>query len=150
MAAITASDIKASEPHGAAHDDHPSDLIYWKVFGFLLALTALEVSTYWWPESWHKVTAALLIIMMVIKFATVALYFMHLKNDAVLLKRVFLAGVVLAVGVYVAALGAMVFFNDSGNAVQGVTGYNDPPRLKPEPPPATDPPAIIKETVKHG
>lgn len=145
MAAIT-----ANETHGAGHDDHPSDLVYWKVFGVLLALTALEVSTYWWPEEWHKVTAVLLIIMMVIKFATVALYFMHLKSDAVILKRVFFAGIVLAVGVYLAALGALVFFHDSGTAVQGVTGFNDPPRHKPLPPPPTDPPPIIKDTTHHG
>lgn len=143
MAAITATDA-----HGA-HDEHPSDVVYWKVFGVLLALTALEVSTYWWPEDWHKVTAVLLIIMMVIKFATVALYFMHLKSDAAILKRVFIAGMVLAVGVYVAVLGAMVFFNDSGTAIQGGTGFNDPPREKPLPPPATDPPPIIRDTGHH-
>ena len=98
MAAITATDA-----HGA-HDEHPSDVVYWKVFGVLLALTALEVSTYWWPEDWHKVTAVLLIIMMVIKFATVALYFMHLKSDAAILKRVFIAGMVLAVSRILLAL----------------------------------------------
>ena len=113
MAAITASEVQT----GAHGDDHPSDLIYWKVFFALVALTALEVSTYWWPEDWHRVTAVLLIVMMVIKFATVALYFMHLKNDAPLLRRVFFAGLALAVGVYVAALGAMVYFSNSGTSV---------------------------------
>lgn len=145
MAAITATEAQGSAGH--AHEEHHSDLIYWKVFGLLFVLTALEVSTEWWPEEWHKVTAVLLIVMMVIKFAVVGLYFMHLKSDAVILKRVFVAGVILAVSVYVAALGAMVFFNDSGTAVQGVTGFNDPPREKPLPPPATDPPPIIRETT---
>ncbi|MFN8050072.1 MAG: cytochrome C oxidase subunit IV family protein [Acidimicrobiales bacterium] len=140
MAAIT-----ATEPHGSAgHDDHPSDLIYWKVFGVLLALTALEVSTYWWPHSWHKVTAVLLIVMMAIKFSTVALYFMHLKNDAKVLKRVFFAGIALAVAVYCAALGAMVFFNHSGTKL-----FNDPPQVRQMPPPATDPPPIIKPIQHH-
>lgn len=141
MAAVT-----TNETHDA-HDDHPSDLVYWKVFGFLFVLTALEVSTYWWPAGWHKVTHTLLIVMMIIKFAAVALYFMHLKNDAKVLQQVFFAGLILAVGVYVAVLGAMVFFNDSGTKVHGVTGFNDPPREKPLPPPPTDPPPIIRETT---
>ena len=144
MAAVT-----ASESHGAGdHADHqPSDLTYWKVFFALVALTALEVSTYWWPEEWHKVTAVLLIVMMLIKFGAVAMYFMHLKSDALILRRVFFFGMVLAVAVYIAALGAMVFFHDSGNAVQGRTGFDYPPREKPLPPPATDPPPIIRETT---
>lgn len=146
MAAITATEAHGPDAHG---DDHPSDLIYWKVFFVLVALTGLEVSTYWWPHEWHKVTAVLLIIMMVIKFATVGLYFMHLKTDAKILKRVFIAGILLAVAVYVAALSALVFFHDSGTAVQGVTGFNDPPQVKPLPPPATDPPPIIKDTTHH-
>lgn len=147
MAAIT-----ATEAHGAnapAHADHPSDLLYWKVFGVLFVLTGLEVSTYWWPESWHKVTATLLIIMMVIKFATVALYFMHLKTDAPVLKRLFMAGAILAVGVYLAALGSMLFFHDSGTAVLDGAGFDDAPRHKPLPPPPTDPPPIIRE-IHHG
>ena len=143
MAAVTATDA-----HGAEGHDHPSDVVYWKVFGLLLALTALEVSTYWWPEDWHKVTHVLLIVMMVVKFAVVALYFMHLKGDSPVLKRVFMAGLGLTLFVYIAALGAMVFFNDSGTAVQGVTGFNDAPRQKPLPPPPTDPPPVIRET--HG
>src|SRR5262245_27207904 len=104
MAAITATEGHGSGGH--AHDDQPSDLIYWQVFVVLLVRTALEVSTYWWPEEWHKVTHVLLIVMMFVKFAVVALYFMHLKSDALILKRVFVAGIILAVGVYIAALGA--------------------------------------------
>ena len=85
--------------------------------------------------------------MMMIKFAVVALYFMHLKFDAKILRNVFAAGFVLAVGVYIATLGSMVFFDNSGN-VEEV--YNDPPRSKPQPPPSPEPPPIIKPVVKHG
>lgn len=147
MAAVT-----TSEAHGSAHDDHghASDLMYWKVFGLLFALTALEVSTYWWPESWHKVTHSLLIVMMVIKFATVALYFMHLKGDKPVLGRLFTAGLFIAVAVYIGALGSLTFFHDSGNAVQGVTGFDDPPQHRKSPPPPTDPPPIIRPTTGHG
>lgn len=144
MASITHSAVADSHDE---HDGHPTDLTYWKVGLFLAVLTALEVTTYWWPESMRKVTAVLLIIMMMIKFATVALYFMHLKFDAKILRNVFVAGFVLAVGVYIATLGSMVFFDNSGN-VEEV--YNDPPRSKPQPPPSPEPPPIIKPVVKHG
>ena len=141
MAAVTATEV--TEGHDA-HADH-GDAIYWKVFVVLFALTGLEVSTYWWPEGWHKVTHAILLVLMVIKFVTVAAYFMHLKGDKKLLQQVFVAGIILAVAVYTATLGAMVIFQDSGN-----TGFNDPPQEKPLPPPPTDPPPIIKEVQKHG
>jgi len=139
MAVIT-PDVHSDGSGAAEHEPH-SDLVYWKVGGFLAALTALEVSTYWWDE--NAFTSAALIIMMLIKFVTVALYFMHLKFDAKILQRVFFAGLILAGGVYLAALGAMVFFDNSGTEV-----YNDPPRSKPLPPPATDPPPIIREIHK--
>ena len=29
---------------------------YWMIGGILAPLTLVEVSTYWWPEEWHKVT----------------------------------------------------------------------------------------------
>jgi caa(3)-type oxidase subunit IV len=140
MAAITATDVA----HGDGHAEHKSDGLYWQVFVALVLLTGLEVSTIWWPDGWHKVTHSLLIVMMVIKFATVAGYFMHLKGDSKVLKRVFLAGLVLAAAVYLIALGAMDFFQDSGT-----TRYNYPPRHQPKPPPATDPPPVIRE-IHHG
>lgn len=136
MAAITAHDTEPGEIH------HGSDAQYWKVFAALFVLTALEVSTYWWPEEWHKVTAVLLIIMMIVKFVAVAFYFMHLKTDSLMLRRLFFAGLALAVGVYIATLGAMNFFEDSGT-----TYFDDAPRHKPLPPPPTDPPPIIRETT---
>ena len=136
MSAVTA------EPTTGHHDGgghgHPSDLTYWKVGGFLAVVTALEVSTYWWPEEWHKGSAVALIIMMIVKFVTVGAYFMHLKFDAVILRRMFATGLVVALAVYVATLTSFVFWKDSG-----VTEFNDPPRAKPLPPPPTEAPAEI-------
>jgi len=139
-----AEPTEAHVEHDHADHDHPTDATYWKVGGVLALLTALEVSTYWWPKEWHKGTAVLLIIMMVIKFATVALYFMHLKFDSKMLRRVFLTGIVLAVGVYIATLSAFTFWHDSG-----VESFSNPPRSKPAPPPTTEVPALIP-TVHHG
>jgi cytochrome c oxidase subunit IV len=52
----------------------------------------------------------LLLIMMVVKFAVVAMWFMHLRFDSKLFTSFFVSGIVLAVGVYVAALSTFHFF----------------------------------------
>ena len=45
-----------------------------------------------------------LLIMMAIKFAVIAAYFMHLKFDSKLLTRIFYTGLFLAVSVYTIVL----------------------------------------------
>ena len=90
------------------HHEHPSDRQYVKIALILGALTALEVATYF--ESVHHLgdaaLYALLIVLMVLKFIYVAAWFMHLKFDSVLLRRIFTAGIVLALGVYLVMLTA--------------------------------------------
>jgi cytochrome c oxidase subunit 4 len=122
-----------TEGHG-----HPSDLIYWKVGGILAVLTGLEVSTYWWPKGARHIAVAVLLIMMAIKFCTVALYFMHLKFDAKILRRLFITGFILASFVYLLALSTMSFWDHSGTEK-----FNNPPRSHPIPPPPTEPPPSI-------
>jgi len=137
-----------SAPHAEDADPedhgHPADSTYWKVALFLVIVTALEVSTYFWPHSCHKGAAIALIIMMFIKFGTVAAYFMHLKNDAVILRRLFLTGLVLACTVYLIMLSTFTFWQESG-----VTGFDDPPRAKPLPPVPTEVPASIPASGGH-
>jgi cytochrome c oxidase subunit 4 len=141
MTAVAEHSTDAPAVHHDDHEQHhPTLVTYIKVGAVLAVLTALEVSTYWWPDDLRKVTAALLILMMVVKFGTVAAYFMHLKFDSKVLRRVFVAGLVLAVGVYIAALSAFVFWKHSGTEA-----FNDPPRHRPVPPPPTQPP--VKTTV---
>jgi cytochrome c oxidase subunit 4 len=133
MSAVV-SDVDDDSPvhPGEQHSHGPTDGQYFMIFWVLVALTALEVSTYWW-EDWfgeaaHKVAVPLLIILMVVKFFLVALYFMHLKFDSKLLKRTFYFGMLLAIIVYVIALSAMNFWTDSGN-----TNFNNPPPVPPPP-----------------
>jgi cytochrome c oxidase subunit 4 len=142
-AGTTEAHVEHDDDHG-----HPSDATYWKVGITLFVLTALEVSTYWWStDAVHpdhpnlgidsKVTTAVLLTLMTIKFTMVALYFMHLKYDSKLLARVFLTGIILASAVYIATLSVFVFWSDSG-----VTDYVNPPRAKPQPPPPTELPPL--------
>jgi cytochrome c oxidase subunit 4 len=93
------------------HHDHPSDLMYVKVALFLAALTALEVGTYFLDDASTTMLVVILFPMMIIKFGTVIFYFMHLKYDNPLFKRVFLFGLVLAIIVFNIALFAFEFWS---------------------------------------
>ena len=55
----------------------------------------------------------LLLILMAIKFFTVVLYFMHLRFDNELFRRLFYTGLFLAVVVYIVALLTFHFFVQS-------------------------------------
>ena len=97
----TTTDHDAAE-HGhddGHHEDHGlSDWGYIKVALLLGFLTALEVATYFIDIGEAEVPA--LLILMVVKFAIVVAYFMHLKYDTPWFRYLFIAGLVLAMGVY--------------------------------------------------
>ncbi len=87
---------------------HPGDGTYVIVALVLAAFTALEVSTYF--IDFGPFGVPMLIVLMIIKFAVVAAYFMHLRFDSRMFRRVFLSGIVLAVSVYIAALSTLYFW----------------------------------------
>jgi cytochrome c oxidase subunit 4 len=91
----TAPDSHATE-HGL------STAGYVRIALILAAITALE------DFGWLFMPA--LMIMMVIKFVMVVSYFMHLKFDNKLFSWLFYTGLILAVGVYCAALATFKFF----------------------------------------
>ena len=125
---ITEVDDHSPVHPGEHHDHGPTDRQYFNIFFILVVLTALEVSTEWWPEDSRNIAVPVLLILMVIKFFLVALWFMHLKWDPALLKRTFYSGMVVAILVYAIALSAMNFWTDSGT-----TRFNDPPPVPPAP-----------------
>lgn len=96
-------------------DAHPSRAkLYVGIALFLAVLTAVEVATYYVPDVFggkeSPILIATLMILMVVKFWTVAWFFMHLKFDKRLLTVAFYSGLVLAVLVYLAILAAFRFF----------------------------------------
>jgi cytochrome c oxidase subunit IV len=91
------------------HPDHPSDGKYIQIALLLGAITAIEVAASYIDIG--KVFVPLLVVCMVAKFGIVAGFFMHLRFDNPLFTRVFVAGLVLAVGVYIAFLGSLHIFN---------------------------------------
>ena len=87
---------------------HPSDWQYIKIALLLAVLTALEVFTYF--ESVHNLSDAalyvILTVLMVLKFVYVVAWFMHLKFDSMIFRRVFQVGIVMALAVYLIMLTA--------------------------------------------
>ena len=95
--------------HRPAHDEriaagehgHPSDATYVKIALILAVVTAAEVGMYYVQEDMSKrLVTPILLVMAAVKFVIVALYFMHLKFDNRVLRRLFTSGLVLAIAVY--------------------------------------------------
>ena len=107
------------EAHHQAHEHrHPSDREYFVVFGVLAVLTAIEVSTYYVKDLNTGVLVAWLFPLMILKFGIVCAFFMHLRYDNPLFRRIFVFGLVLAVIVYVIVLTVMNFWLPSyGNPI---------------------------------
>jgi cytochrome c oxidase subunit IV len=95
----------------AAHDDHVSDWVYVKVAAVLAVMTAIEVFMHF--ESVHQLSdtmiTIILVVLMVLKFAIVAAYFMHLKYDNAWFTKMLGAGLVLAYPVYMIMAYALGF-----------------------------------------
>jgi cytochrome c oxidase subunit IV len=105
----TTPELEAGAPtglgivHHAPEHTHPSPVKYVGIAVLLAVITALEVGLYY-----ISMPAALLVIMLLIlatlKFSLVAAFFMHLKFDSPMLRRVFITGIILAGVVYTVAL----------------------------------------------
>ncbi len=113
MSTATATDAHADEH---AHD-HPTDASYVKIALILGVITAAEVGTYFWEDLFGKqpTTTALILTlfpMMIAKFAIVCGYFMHLKFDNKIFRRVFVFGLVLATAVYLIMFFSMEYLSD--------------------------------------
>ncbi|HVL93067.1 MAG TPA: cytochrome C oxidase subunit IV family protein [Acidimicrobiales bacterium] len=92
-------------PHaeGGEHGAHPTDAQYVRIAVILALVTAVEVGLYY--TSFSKIaTNTLLLGLAGIKFVMVAAYFMHLKFDNKILRRLFVTGFVLATFCYIAYL----------------------------------------------
>ncbi|MGH8992330.1 MAG: cytochrome C oxidase subunit IV family protein [Acidimicrobiia bacterium] len=90
-------------PEGHDPHAHPSPLKYVGIAMVLAFVTAIEVGLYYLDLP-DKLLVAMLLGLAFIKFAMVAAYFMHLKFDGRLLRRLFITGIVLAMAVYTVAL----------------------------------------------
>lgn len=120
---ITRTNAPKVEEHAEgghdAHVEHPSDRQYWNIFFLLFAVTAVEVALYYieLPGPVHINNGALGMLA-IAKFAVVVAYFMHLKFDNRILRRLFVTGLVLALFCYIVVLLSMGVFIDPPDARQ--------------------------------
>ncbi len=94
----------------AEHPDHPTEGKYWKIFWLLFVITAVEVLLYYFSIPGVNLNNLVLGILAIAKFVVVVGYFMHLKFDSRILRRLFVTGLILAVLVYIAYLLTMGVF----------------------------------------
>jgi len=96
-----------TEPEALAEEPelikHPGPAEYIKVAVVLAIATAFEVGLYYLNLP-HTLLVVLLLFFAVIKFALVALWFMHLRFDSRIFRRMFTTGLGLAITVYIVVL----------------------------------------------
>ncbi|HVE90688.1 MAG TPA: cytochrome C oxidase subunit IV family protein [Actinomycetota bacterium] len=88
-----------ADAHATEHA-HPGPGEYVKVALVLAVVTAAEVGLYYLKTLPESVVVGLLMLFMVVKFVLVALWFMHLRFDSPIFKRLFYTGIVLAIAIY--------------------------------------------------
>jgi cytochrome c oxidase subunit IV len=83
------------------HPPHPTRRSYLEIGLILAIMTALEVLLYVFREDLGRaVTTPGLILLTIGKFVLVGAWFMHLRFDHPALRRMFVAGILLAAGVF--------------------------------------------------
>ena len=108
----TATDHASVDTHDDHDAHHPSDWEYIKIAVILAVLTAIEVGMYFLEgRASNAILYIGLTVLMVVKFFMVVAYFMHLKYDTPWFRRIFVAGLVLAIGVYAIFFFAFDLFN---------------------------------------
>jgi cytochrome c oxidase subunit 4 len=95
--------VKPSPEEGGTHHDHPSELEYIKIAAILGLITGAEVAIYY-VKSLKSILVPALILFSLVKFTMVVLWFMHLRFDSRLFRRLFVTGVCLALFVFTAVL----------------------------------------------
>lgn len=92
---------------------HPGPRQYVNVAIILALITAVEVAIFY-IEALDVILVPALIALSLVKFALVVLWFMHLKFDSPLFKRLFVTGVILALFVFAVVL--VIFFTRGGSS----------------------------------
>ena len=106
---MTATDTHHAEaaPDGPHSHGHPTERQYVAVALVLAAITAAEVGLYYITSIPDPLLIGMLCGMALLKFALVVLWFMHLRFDSLIYRRLFVTGIVLAVAVYLIFLSTL-------------------------------------------
>jgi cytochrome c oxidase subunit 4 len=91
--------------HGAAHA-HPTAKTYIGIAVLLTIITVIEVAVFYVPAL-HPFLAPILLTLSALKFAIVAMWYMHLKFDPKLYSWVFVVPMVFAAAIILALIWLM-------------------------------------------
>ena len=120
MAHDTTHEHHANVDHaamGITHE-HPTWSTYWKVALILTLITAVEVWIYYIPSFVaSRAVVPVLLVMSAVKFATVVLFYMHLRYDHKLFRVLFTAPLVIAIITIVALLFLFGVFSHRAGAL---------------------------------
>jgi cytochrome c oxidase subunit 4 len=108
--AAQAGDPALVSPEPGVEEHYPSEWQYIRIALILFAITMAEVGVYY-ISGLQDILITVLLLMAIVKFALVALYFMHLRFDSKLFRRVFVTGIILAIIVYMIALTSLHVFS---------------------------------------
>ena len=102
-----AETARATEPE-ATHEEpelsrHPGPREYVVVAIALAIVTAIEVAIFY-VDIPRAIFVTMLLVMSAVKFSLVVLWFMHLRFDSRLFRRLFVSGLILASFVYAVVL----------------------------------------------
>ncbi len=100
----TGHEVATTPQHGGGlRARHPSPKEYIRIAVVLALVTAAEVTVYY-IDALRDVLIPLLFLFAIVKFALVAMWFMHLKFDSRTYSRFFLMGLAGAVTLFVAVM----------------------------------------------
>ncbi len=95
--------VKTTPEEGGTTHEHPSEWEYIKVALVLGVITLAEVLVCY-VESLEGLLVPILIVFSTIKFLMVVLWFMHLRFDSRLFRRLFATGILLALFCFIVTL----------------------------------------------
>lgn len=105
--------MDAHAAHGHADDhSHPTPGLYFRIAVVLFVLTALEVLAYevghrpTWPlhAQVEPLVVPILLVLSAVKFALVAMFYMHLKQDSKLFSNLFVWPLIIAAAIILALI----------------------------------------------
>lgn len=108
--------VEEGEQHELSH--HPTPRQYVNIGIILAIVTILEVAIYYVPAL-EDFLVPFLMAFALVKFVLVVSWFMHLRFDSRLFRRLFVSGLILALVVFAIALAT---FFARGGAAPAVTG----------------------------
>src|SRR6266571_6105140 len=97
---------EAETAHVPGSHAHPGPLEYIRIGLVLAVITIFEVALYYMGLS-HDLLVVFLMLLSAIKFSLVVLWFMHLRFDNRLFSQLFVAGFLLAATLFLVALSTL-------------------------------------------